>query len=88
MGSHILLSNILEKLLRKQSYKGGLADKMSVTDIARKHDVSVDSIKAQLQIGTEVEMEHTDDRRKAREIAMDHLVEDPKYYSKLKQVEK
>lgn len=38
----------------------------------------------QLRVGTDVEMEHTDDPLIAREIAMDHLVEDPFYYVKLK----
>jgi hypothetical protein len=38
---------------------------------------------AQLAIGTSVEMEHTRDVRLAREIAMDHLAEDPNYYRKL-----
>lgn len=37
----------------------------------------------QLQRGTEVEMEHTNKRRIAQRIAMDHLVEDPRYYEKL-----
>lgn len=40
-----------------------------------------------LREGTKVEMEHTKDRRIAREIAMDHLTEDPLYYKKLKKVE-
>lgn len=39
--------------------------------------------RAQLQRGTKVEMEHTSDARIAREIAMDHLEEDPNYYKKL-----
>jgi 2'-5' RNA ligase len=38
--------------------------------------------------GAEVEMEHTNDREVAREIARDHLSEDPYYYRKLKRVEK
>lgn len=38
---------------------------------------------AQLVIGTEVEMEHTKDRRLAQKIATDHLTEDPLYYTKL-----
>lgn len=42
----------------------------------------------QLKMGIEVEMEHTKDRRLAREIAMDHLSEDPRYYTKLKKVHK
>jgi hypothetical protein len=37
----------------------------------------------QLRIGTRVEMEHTVDSAIAREIAMDHLTEDPLYYLKL-----
>lgn len=42
----------------------------------------------QLRMGIEVEMEHTKSRQLAREIAMDHLSEDPRYYSKLKKVHK
>ena len=37
--------------------------------------------------GTEHELEHTKDRNLAREIAMDHLAEDPKYYDKLRAIE-
>jgi len=38
----------------------------------------------ELAMGTRHEMEHTDDREKAREIAIDHLAEDPHYYSDMK----
>lgn len=37
----------------------------------------------QLARGTHVELEHTIDVRVAQEIAMDHLAEDPNYYTKL-----
>lgn len=37
----------------------------------------------QLSIGIQVEMEHTNDPDIAQEIAMDHLTEDPEYYTKL-----
>jgi len=37
----------------------------------------------QIRKGVEVEMEHTDDKRTALKIALDHLKEDPKYYDKL-----
>lgn len=40
----------------------------------------------ELKRGIEVEMEHTKSRRIAREIALDHLSEDPRYYSKLKKI--
>jgi len=38
----------------------------------------------QLAMGVKTEMEHTHDADLAREIAMDHLAEDPQYYSNLK----
>ena len=38
----------------------------------------------QLKMGIEVEKEHTSDHALAQKIAMDHLKEDPKYYTKLK----
>ena len=37
----------------------------------------------QLSTGIQIEMEHTNDTGVAQSIAMDHLTEDPKYYSKL-----
>ena len=37
----------------------------------------------QLKVGTAVEKEHTSDPKAAKEIAIDHLTEDPEYYSKL-----
>lgn len=37
----------------------------------------------QLSIGVQVEMEHTNDPEIAQSIAMDHLTEDPQYYTKL-----
>ena len=38
--------------------------------------------KKELSLGTPIEMEHTKSRKKARHIAMQHLCEFPKYYSK------
>jgi len=37
----------------------------------------------QVSLGIQIEMEHTNDPNVAKEIAMDHLSEDPEYYSKL-----
>lgn len=67
----------------------GALDKpeMSVSALAKKHGVSVDDIKKQLAKGIKVELEHTSKRDVAREIALDHLAEDPKYYDKLAKVE-
>jgi hypothetical protein len=60
---------------------------MSLGDIATKHKVDVEKLTKEFLKGVKVEMEHTDDKNKASEIAMDHLVEDPNYYSKLKKIE-
>ena len=62
----------------KQKFHGGLADKKQESDFDPEA----------LARGTAVEMEHTDDPEAAKEIAMDHLVEDPKYYDKLAKIEK
>jgi len=45
-------------------------------------------INSELTKGIKEEMEHTDDKKLAKKIAMDHLYEDPRYYSKLKKVMK
>lgn len=42
----------------------------------------------ELFMGIEVELEHTNDRNVAKNIAKDHLTELPDYYSKLKKMEK
>ena len=56
----------------------------SLEVLAKKHDVSVEQLQKQLDIGIQVEKEHTDDEDKARTIALDHLDEKPDYYTKLK----
>lgn len=56
----------------------------SLEALAKKHDVTVDALKKQLEMGIKVEHEHTEDEGKARRIALDHLDEKPDYYTKLK----
>lgn len=68
----------LSKKEYKDKLKGGLADKKKPKDFDPKA----------LKEGIKIEMEHTDDKDLAREIAMDHLTEDPNYYKKLKTIEK
>lgn len=41
----------------------------------------------QLAMGIEVELEHTKDRKVAKNIAKDHLSELPDYYTRLKKME-
>ena len=51
--------------------------------IADEHGVSFEQIKSEFEMGVEEEMEHAEEELIAQEIALDHLVEDPEYYSKL-----
>ena len=57
---------------------------LSVRSLALKHNVTVKHILDQLKKGIKVEGEHTTYAQTAREIALDHLAEDPNYYTKLK----
>lgn len=62
----------------KDMIYGGLADNASPQQFDKR----------QLAKGTRVEMEHTNNPAIAREIAMDHLTEDPRYYIELEKMEK
>ena len=64
----------------------GLSKGMSIEDIAKKHKVDLNTLKQELKKGIKVEKEHTDDVKRAARIAMDHLFEDPKYYTKLAKI--
>ena len=66
--------HVSECLLKKEDkIAGGKGDKKSPEDVD----------KNELAVGIEVEMEHTSDKETAKEIALDHLTEKPKYYSLL-----
>jgi hypothetical protein len=67
--------------------KGGMSDSKSIKEIAEKHNVDIDDILKQLELGIKVEMEHTDDPKIAIEIAKDHLCEFPTYYTELDKME-
>jgi hypothetical protein len=61
---------------------------LTVSALAKKHDVDKDYIEKQLKKGIKVEHEHTTKLKVARQIALAHLGEDPNYYKKLKKIEK
>jgi hypothetical protein len=58
--------------------RGGRADRLRPSDFDPK----------ELRRGTKHELEHTNDPKIAREIAMDHLAEDEAYYEKLEAIER
>lgn len=75
------------QFINEDNIPGGLAKGMSVKDLANRHGVSSADIQYALDNGIQVELEHTTSKDIAREIAMDHLYEDPKYYEKLATIE-
>ena len=68
--------------------KGGLSDGKTIEDVARKHSQFIGTMKSALEKGIKVEREHSSDIKVAKEIAMDHLWENPDYYEKLEKMEK
>jgi hypothetical protein len=66
----------------------GLAKEKTLEDLAKKHNVDIEKLKKELDMGLSVEKEHTKDENTAKKIAMDHLFEDPEYYTKLSKIEK
>jgi len=73
--------------MSKDKLKGGKADNLSMKDIAKHHDMDTKNLKGELKKGTEDELEHTDDEATSKEIAKDHLMGNPKYYSDMEKVE-
>jgi hypothetical protein len=77
----------------KDKIPGGLGSKLHGSmkqkhqEIADKHGVPLQDIEDQLEMGLKIEMEHTTDKAIAHEIAMDHLMEDPHYYTNLSKIE-
>ncbi len=71
----------------EENLEGGISDNKTLQDIAKKHKVDLSVLEKELNKGIKTEMEHTDNKSKAKEIAMDHLFEDPEYYTKLKRME-
>ncbi len=73
--------------INEDEIKGGKADGMNIEDVAEMHGMSVDDMFDEFSKGVRHEMEHTSESRVAVEIALDHLYEDPEYYTKLEGME-
>jgi hypothetical protein len=74
--------NLIENTLN------GVAKGKTLEDLAKKHDVDLEKLQKELDKGINVEHEHTESDKTAKTIAMDHLFEDPEYYTKLANMEK
>ena len=66
-----------EAATKKQKLKGGKGDKLTPDQVNY----------YEFKKGWKHELEHTDDIDKAKEIALDHLSEDPMYYTRLDMIE-
>lgn len=75
-------------LILEERLTGGNADKLTLKDIAKHHNVSLTHIKKQYDMGIIIEREHTTDHETIDEITKDHLFENPNYYTLIKKVEK
>jgi hypothetical protein len=87
VSKHPLYFEKIENMNESNKLKGGKADKLTPEDIAKKFKVTTSKIQAQIRKGIKVEMEHTKDREKAREIATDHVSEFADYYDRIKKME-
>ena len=81
------VSPLAKNRINEDKIPGGLAKGMSLNDIAEKHNVDIEVLKKEFVKGVKTEMEHTTDKEVAKEIALDHIFEDPKYYTKLATIE-
>ena len=59
----------------------------TIAQLVRKHNVSAKQLLGQLAKGIEHEYEHTSDFDVSKEIALDHIADDPEYYDKLETID-
>lgn len=83
-----LLHTIIEELNNEELIKGGKGDGKDSSFIAKKFGVDKDYVDKQIEKGIEVEKEHTPNEKMAKEIATDHEIEFPDYYTRLDKLEK
>jgi len=73
--------------VKEDKIPGGLADDMTLQDLADHQKTDIETLISQMEKGVNVEKEHTSDISIATEIAMDHIYEDLHYYDKLEDIE-
>lgn len=79
-----LYMKLEEALSKKDVIVLTKSEKNKLERLAKKHKVSFDSLNKEFQKGVKVEKEHMKNIKETKKIALDHLSEDPKYYTKLK----
>jgi hypothetical protein len=74
------LQSVIEDWIAKQPVPD-LKPVPNLDEIAAKHNVKIRDLQEQMKIGKQIEMEHTDDIALATKIALQHLDENPMYYT-------
>ena len=67
--------------LQQLRFNEGVSEDMTPEELAEKHGVDLEDIKKEIDLGTKIEMEHTESKKEAKRIAMDHIFEFSDYYS-------
>jgi len=83
-----LVKEYIPNNINEEVIPGGKSSGMTIIEIAKKHKILPQIAMKEWLKGIKVEMEHTNNKRIAREIAKDHLYEDIFYYKKLSKIEK
>lgn len=85
---------IVNKMEKKQFVSGGYFEKKAIKKgisirkfYAYLRSLGIDPVE-QMNIGKKIEKEHTSDDSITRQIALDHLIEIPDYYTRLVKMEK
>ena len=73
----------LQKIMfsEEEDLVGGEGDDMLVKDIADYHNEDSEKIKSEIEIGTKIEMEHSNSKKVAKEIATDNVYRISDYYT-------
>lgn len=69
-----------EEIEKEELLKGGEAQGMTIEDIAELHNFDIQKLKKYLQVGVQIEREHSKHKWVQTRITLDHLKEHPLYY--------
>lgn len=89
-----------EQLIKIEKMLNGIVNKQDSDETENKNDAVESFLKGgrskgeefdydedEMDLGMEVEKEHTDNEEIIHKMVLDHLIENPEYYSKLKKAE-
>ena len=69
------------QMIKEDLLPGGVGDDKTAQGLAMKHSLFIGTIENEIKVGIKIEMEHTNNKKKAKEIAIDHITEFGDYYT-------